>query len=108
MSRRREKARPPCGDRAISFDFWTRSVRGRVRWKTLSARARADHEAVEGVFGNLPPKVLVGAVGLHRIDRLLEVGVLGGEFGPQLVGRLETGFQHFVGEGTQLRATGNQ
>src|SRR3954447_12746922 len=85
-------------DRAGSCDF---------RF-SLPARARADHERVEGVFGNLPPQILVGTVGLHRVDRLLEVGVLGGEFGPQLVGRLQAGLQHFVGEGTKLRATGDQ
>src|SRR5262245_49213691 len=42
-----------------------------------AAGARADHEAVEGVFGNLPPQIFIRAIGLHRIDRLLEVGVLG-------------------------------
>src|ERR1700758_3707245 len=54
-----------------------------------AARARADHEAVVGVFGNLPPQILIGAVGLHCIDRLLEVRVLGGDLGPQFVGGLQ-------------------
>ena len=73
------------------FAFWVSDAR------RSAAGARADHEAVVGVFGNLPPQILVGAVGLHRVDRLLEVGVLARDFGPQLVGRLQAGFQHFVG-----------
>src|SRR5207237_9241923 len=56
-----------------------------------AAGARADHEAVVGVFGDLPPQIFVGAVGLHGVDRLLEVGILGRDLRPQFVGRLQTG-----------------
>src|SRR5258705_11469941 len=91
-----------------------RSFRSGVfRWSVRkpcrsAAGARADHEAVVSIFGNLPPQILVGTIGLHRVDGFFEVGVLGGNFSPQLVGRLQTGFQYFVGEGTKLGAVGDQ
>lgn len=47
-----------------------------------AAGARADHEAVVSVFGHLPPQIFVGAVRLHGVDRLLEVGVLGRDLAP--------------------------
>src|SRR5439155_12449573 len=72
-----EKARPP-GEVGLS-----RSTTLGLR--RSAAGARADHEAVVGIFGNLPPQIFVGAVGLHGVDRLLEVGVLGRDLAPQFV-----------------------
>src|SRR3974390_2032961 len=54
-----------------------------------AAGAGADHEAVEGVFGNLPPQILIRAVGLHRINRLLEIRIFRRDLRPQFVGRLQ-------------------
>src|SRR3978361_1203264 len=56
-----------------------------LRLRLSAPRARADHEAVKGIFGNLPPQILVGAIRLHRVDRLLKVRILAGEFSPQFV-----------------------
>jgi hypothetical protein len=51
-------------------------------------RARPYHEAVVGEFGHLPPKILVVAVGLHRLDGLLEIGILRRDLGPEFIGGL--------------------
>src|SRR3569623_1199134 len=73
-----------------------------------TAGARPDLEAIERVFGNLPPQIRVAAEGLHRLDGLLEIRVLRRNFSPQSVGCLETGFEHFIAERTKLRAASNQ
>src|SRR5579872_3613847 len=50
-----QKARPGKGP---GFNY--------CRRRQLAAGARADHEAVERVFGDLPPQILVRTIGLHR------------------------------------------
>src|SRR5215831_15561860 len=70
----------------------------------LRPRPGADHEAVEGVFRNLPPQILVVAECLHRIQNLLVIGVGSRRFGINLVRRLQACLHHRLRERTQLRA----
>src|SRR5207302_1959100 len=53
------------------------------------ARAIADQEAVIGVFGHLPPQILVVAEGERRFPALLEIRIGGGDLVVELERRLE-------------------
>src|SRR5262249_46387023 len=54
----------------------------------LCPRAGTDHEAIVGVFRNLPPQILVVAERLHRIEDLLVIGICRRRLRIDLVRRL--------------------
>src|SRR5580704_19336645 len=47
-------------------------------------RTITDHEGLEGVFGDLPPKIFIVAEGVNRRQHLFVIGVLGRFFGVDL------------------------
>src|SRR5262245_60186000 len=79
---------------------WRRrlAIVGRSRSRS---RARADHEAVEAVFGDLPPQILIGTEGHDGVVDRLEVGIGGGGFRVKLVGCPERRFHHGLRKRTQ-------
>ena len=72
----------------------------RVRLDGAAQRARAVRimKVSIGVFGDLPPQILVVAEPPASFPDLLEVRVLGRDFGIEFVGRLQAGFHHVLRE----------
>src|SRR5215213_7540081 len=80
-----------------------------ARWNGGSAAgAGADHVGVEGVFGHLEPEIFLVAEGADRVDHLLEVRILGGNFRIDLVRRLVGCVEDLLRERAQLSAGAHQ
>src|SRR5580765_5113518 len=79
-----------------------------VRRERSAARARADHEGVVGVLGDLPPEIFVIAERHDRVPDLLEVGILGRGLGIHFVRGLEAGLHDVLREWAQLDAVRDQ
>src|ERR1044072_2467952 len=71
-------------------------------------RAVADHEGIVGVFGDLPPQILVIAERERRLPDLLEVLIRARDFLVELERGLEAGVHDGGRERTKLRAAGDQ
>src|ERR1700675_1349134 len=74
----------------------------------LALRTITDHEGLEGIFGDLPPKIFIVAEGVDGLQHLLVIGVLGRFFGVDLIGRLQTCFHDRLAERAQLHAVGDE
>src|SRR6516162_5495049 len=101
----REATRPLALTKGGAREARRRRSQGRL---ALRARSGADHEAVVGVFRDLPPQNLVVAECLHRIQDLFVVGVRRRSLGIDLVRRLQARFHDRLRERTQLRAGRNE
>src|SRR5580693_10520631 len=70
--------------------------------------ALADHEIVEGIFGDLPPQILVGAERHVGIGDLLEFGIFGAELRIEIVGGLVAGLDHILRKQPQFGAADHE
>src|SRR6516164_4573719 len=57
----------------------------------LSLCAATDHEAVEAIFGDLPPQVFVAPERRHGVQHLFIVSICRGSFGVHFVRSLQAG-----------------
>ena len=70
--------------------------------------AIADQEGVVGVFGDLPPQILVAAVGDHRVIDFLEIGIAGRHLVVEFERGLQARVHHRRRERRQLGAGGDE
>src|SRR5437588_12366778 len=69
------------------------------------ARAVADQVGVVGVFGDLPPQILVVAERQGRLPDLLEIGIRGRNLVVKFERGLQAGIHHAWRKRAQLRAS---
>src|SRR5262249_765689 len=95
----------PPGGQARGF---LKALRGRRRNRSLRLRPAADHEAVIGVTGHLPPQKFVVAERLDRGPHLLVVSIGRRSLCVHFLRSLEARFHHRQRESLELRAVGDQ